>query len=317
MSGDDWRPDGPATVVIGFPLGGGSDIIGRPTFDELQKLWGVPINVENRPGANGVTAALEIADAPPNGRTILLGHVSTNVIAPVVLEDDAVVEHLACLQPVTLLASQAHVLVVNASSPDATLSEFVATARRANGQLTYGSTGHGSMQQLVAEQFARLAKIELRHMPYLGSTPAMADLRMGRIDCIFEGIVPAAPFIEDGIFRALALSVPRRIPGLEIPSFAELGYPQFDMRGWWGFFAPPGTPDAVRTGWQRGLAAALRYPRVRNLAASLGVELSGESSAKFAEFIRLERVRYSHIAAFLNLAESRHEFTAPARRQVV
>jgi tripartite-type tricarboxylate transporter receptor subunit TctC len=309
LPNNTWRPTGPVDVVIGYPLGGGSDIIGRPILDELSDVWGQPIHVHNKPGSNGVLAAVEISDARPNGHVVLLGHASSNAVAPAVLDNPDTIAKIEALKPIGRLATQAHVLILKPDAAPYDLGQFIEAARVAKQPVAYGSTGHGSMQQLIAEHFFRRSGLKATHHPYLGSTPAMADLRAGKIDCIFEGLVPAMPFIEDGVFQAVALSSAQSTTGLSIPTLSNLGYPDFDMRSWWGLFAPKDTPSSIVDGWYQGLRAAVHRSRLDQFTQSLGFELALNTPEEFDRFIASERLKYAQSALFLELKLVVDEFS--------
>lgn len=306
---NSWRPSGPVDVVIGYPLGGGSDIIGRPILDELKNVWGVPIHVHNRPGSNGVLAAIEIADADPDGHTVLLGHASSNAAAPAFLRDPETIAKIEALNSISRLATQAHVLILKPAAGPIDLGEFIEAARVAKQPVAFGSTGHGSIQQIIAERFFRHSGLRATHNPYLGSTPAMADLLAGKIDCIFEGLAPAMPFIEDGVFQAIALSSWQPTMELSIPTLSDLGYPDFDMRSWWGLFAPKDTPSFIVDGWYGGLRAAVHRSALGQFAQTLGFELALNTPQEFDRFIISERLKYAQSASFLELRMVANEFS--------
>jgi tripartite-type tricarboxylate transporter receptor subunit TctC len=296
-----WKPDGQVTVVIGFPTGGGSDIIGRPVMAALERMWGVPVIVENRPGANGTTAAVAIGRDQPNGRSMLLGHISSNAIAPAVMGEKVGFDPVNGLTPITRIASQAHVLVVNADARANSLHEFVRWAKSSVKPLTYGSTGYGSLQHIAAEIFASMAGIKLTHVPYRGSAPAMGDLLGKQIDCIFEGIAPAAPFVQDKKFRALGLSITERIPGLDIPTIAEQGYPDYNLRGWWAVFGPKGTPPSIVDGWYQAIREGLKDKAFLEITSSLGVLVNGESPDEFTKLLHDDLAKFKKVAADFNI----------------
>jgi tripartite-type tricarboxylate transporter receptor subunit TctC len=297
-----WQPEGTTRVIIGYPTGGGSDIIGRPVMAAIERKWGVPVVVENRPGANGTTACVQIGRDQPDGRSMLLGHISSNAIAPAVMGDKVGFDPIGGLTPITRIASQAHVLIVNTESPTQTLADFVRLAKQRPGGLKYGSTGYGSLQHICGEIFAAMAGIKLVHVPYRGSAPAMSDLLGKQIDCIFEGIAPAAPFLQDKKFRALGLSITERIPGFEIPTIAEQGYPDYNLRGWWAMFGPKGLPQPIVDGWYAATVEGLKDRTFLDVCRSLGVLVNGEPPTEFARVLEADLARYKKVAAQFNIA---------------
>jgi tripartite-type tricarboxylate transporter receptor subunit TctC len=292
-----WKPEGPTRVVIGYPTGGGSDIIGRPVMAAIERQWGVPVVVENRPGANGTTACVQVGRDQPDGRSMLLGHISSNAIAPAVMGDKVGFDPIRGLTPITRIASQAHVLIVHVESPVRTVADFVRIAKERSGGLKYGSTGYGSLQHICGEIFAAMAGIKLVHVPYRGSAPAMSDLLGMQIDCIFEGIAPAAPFVQENKFRALGLSITERIPGFDVPTIAEQGYPDYNLRGWWAMFGPRGLPPSIVDGWYAAIVEALKDPTFLEICRSLGVLVNGETPAEFAALLEADLRHYRKVAA--------------------
>lgn len=300
-AGAAWKPDSPTRVVIGYPTGGGSDIIGRPVMAAIERAWGVPVVVENRPGANGTTACVQVGRDQPDGRSMLLGHISSNAIAPAVMGDKVGFDPILGLTPITRIASQAHVLIVNVESPARSLADFVRQARERLGGLKYGSTGYGSLQHICGEIFAAMAGIKLVHVPYRGSAPAMSDLLGKQIDCIFEGIAPAAPFLQDNKFRGLGLSITERIPGFDIPTIAEQGYPDYNLRGWWAMFGPKNLPKSIADGWYAAIVDGLKDRTFLDICKSLGVLVNGESPAEFAKVLQADLARYRQVASQFNI----------------
>ena len=296
-----WKPGGPTRVVIGYPTGGGSDIIGRPVMASIERNWNVPVVVENRPGANGTTACVQVGRDQPDGRSMLLGHISSNAIAPAIMGEKVGFDPVTGLTPITRIASQAHVLIVNTESPAQTLADFVRLAKERPGGLKYGSTGYGSLQHICGEIFAAMAGIKLVHVPYRGSAPAMSDLLGKQIDCIFEGIAPAAPFLQDKKFRGLGLSITERIAGFDVPTIAEQGYPDYNLRGWWAMFGPKGLPQKIADGWYEAIVEGLKDRTFLEICKSLGVLVNGEPPAEFAKVLQADLTRYKQVAAQFNI----------------
>ncbi len=293
-------------IVDGYPAGGGTDIVARRLGRELQRDWARPVIVENRSGANGTFAAIGVARSAPDGHTLFLGNINTVVLAPLVMRgvDGARAENFT---PVSMVATQSHVVVVRQDAPIADIAGLVAAARARPGRVTYGSTGPGSVQHLAAALFAQRAGIEMQHIPYRGSSPALTDLIAGTIDVIFEGIVPATPFLQSASIRPLALAVttPARVSALAVPTLEELGYGPMNMTSWWAMLAPRGLAPDLRDAIAEAVQKALRQPEFVSFSNELGLVrgewLVGEA---LEEMIRGEAAKYhALIAAMGVLAE--------------
>jgi len=296
-------PDRSVLIVDGYPAGGGTDIVARRLSRELQRDWARPVIVENRSGANGTLAAIGVARASPDGHTLFMGNINTVVLAPLVLRgvDGAKASNFT---PVSMVASQSHVVVVRKDAPIADIAGLVAAARARPGGVTYGSTGPGSVQHLAAALFAKRAGIEMQHVPYRGSAPALADLMAGTIDVIFEGIIPASPFLQSAQIRPLALAVttPAQVAALAVPTLEELGYGPMNMTSWWVLLAPRGLAAGLREAIAAAVQKALRQPEFVSFANSLGV-VRGEGLVGNAlgEMIRVETAKYQELIAAMGV----------------
>lgn len=288
-------PDRAVVIVDGFPAGGGSDIVARRLGRELERGWARPVVVENRSGANGTLAAIGVARAAADGHTLLMGHISTVVLAPLVLPgvEGAKAENFS---PVSMVAAQPHVVVVRRDSPIADIAGLIAAARARPGRVTYGSTGPGSVQHLAAALFAQRAGIEMQHIPYRGSAPALADLLAGTIDVIFEGITPATPFLQSAQIRPLAVTTPARVPALGVPTLEELGFGPMNMTSWWAILAPRGLAPALRDGIAEAIQQGLRQPEFVAFTNGLGVVRGdGLVGDALGEMIRGEAAKYQEL----------------------
>lgn len=296
-------PDRSVVIVDGYPAGGGTDLVARRLGRELQRDWARPVIVENRSGANGTLAAIGVARASPDGHTLFMGNINTVVLAPLVLRgvDGAKAENFT---PVSMVATQSHVVVVRQDAPIADIAGLVAAARARPGRVTYGSTGPGSVQHLAAALFAQRAGIEMQHIPYRGSAPALADLMAGTIDVIFEGVIPANPFLQSAQIRPLALAVttPARVPALAVPTLEELGFGPMDMTSWWAILAPHGLPPGLRDAIAEAVQKALRQPEFVSFAKGLGV-VRGEGLVGDAlgEMMRGEAAKYQELIAAMGV----------------
>lgn len=296
-------PTRSVVIVDGFPPGGGSDIAARQLGRELETRWSRPVVVENRSGALGSIAAAGVARSEPDGHTLLMAHVSTVVVAPLIHADmrPAAIRNFV---PVSLVAVQPHVFVVAAASPLRDMAGMLALARSraAEGRpLTYGASV-GGVQHLAVALFSAELGVEMVHVPYRGSAPALADLMAGTIDFIFEGITPASPFLQGGQIRGLAVSGERRVPGVEAPTLRELGLPAADFTTWWAIVAPLGISEARRGVIAEAVQAGLESPRFVGFADGLGVARgTGFTGARLEAFVAEESRRYTGLIERLQI----------------
>jgi tripartite-type tricarboxylate transporter receptor subunit TctC len=288
-------------MVVGFPPGGGTDILARIVAQKLADAWGQQVIVENRPGASATIGASVVAKAAPDGYTLAMGQLTPNAIAPALypkLPYDALKDFV----PITLVGTSPNILVVNPAVPAKNLAELVAYAKARPGRLTYASSGPGSLQHIAAELFKSMAGVDLVHVPFKGSGQAIVDLVAGQVDMNFDSIPATTQHIKSGKLRALAVTSARRASGfLDVPTIAESGYPGYDLTTWWGLFAPAGTPEDVLERVHADAGAALRNPEVRERFAGLSVDPGGGSRADFAGYVREEVAKYARIVKQLGI----------------
>lgn len=292
-----WRPARPVRLLVGFPPGGFTDILARALAPLLQARFEVPFVVENRGGAAGTLAAEAAARANPDGTTLLIGHSTANAIAAG-LSQRLTYDPLTAFTPITLIAAQPHVLVVNAGSPHASVADLVGAARRAPGRLTFASSGVGSVQHVAGELFRTAASVDVIHVPYRGSGPALADLAGGQVDFAIDGLAAAGPLLAGGRLRALAVSTSARVPRLpDVPTFAEAGLAGVEIRSWFALLGPAGLPAASVSALHAATVEALQRPELRRVLDEASAEPGGMPPAEFGEFILREIERYRELAA--------------------
>lgn len=284
-----WPAAKPLRMVIPFPAGGATDIIGRLVAQKLAGALGQQVVVDNKPGAGGTIGADLVAKAPPDGYTILMATSSTHSIGPALsarLPYDAFKD----FAPVALVANAPSVLVVGQSFPAATAQELVALLKKNPGKYNFGSSGIGTYPHLAAEMLKlRAGGLFVVHIPYRGTGLVITDLVAGQIGFLMDSIVSAQPHIRDGRVRALAVSGTRRSGSLpNVPTFAEAGVPGMDFSNWFGVFAPAGTPAEVVSRLNRELNAIVRSPEVADLLARSGAEPAGSTPEQFAKIYRDE-----------------------------
>jgi tripartite-type tricarboxylate transporter receptor subunit TctC len=295
-------PSKPVKIVVGFPPGGGTDILARIVAQKLSEAWGQQVLVENRPGASATIGAGLVAKAEADGYTLSMGQLTPNAIAPALygkLPYDARKD----FAPIILVGTSPNVLVVNPALPAQNISELVALAKSRKVALTYATSGAGSLQHIAAELFKSMAGIELVNVPFKGSSQAVVDLISGQVDMNFDSIPATLQHIRSGRLRALAVTAARRAGGgLEaVPTIAESGFPGYDLTTWWGLFAPAGTPKEILERIHASTLEALRNPDLRERFANLAVEPGGGSRVEFGELVDREIVKYDKLVKQLGI----------------
>lgn len=288
-------PSKPVRMLVGFPPGGGTDIMARIVGAKLADALGQQVVIENRPGAGGNISADLAAKAAPDGYTILMGHVAPIAIAPW-LYPKLAYDPQRDLAPISFVASSPNVLVVHAALAASDVRSLIALARAKPGQLRYASSGSGTVQHLAAESFRQAAGIQMLHVPYKGSSQAVVDLISGQVDMNFDTTPSVINYVKQGRLRALAVTTAKRsalVP--DVPTLAESGLPGIDFSTWWGLFAPAGTPRSVIERLNRETLKALQLPDVKEKLAGVGAEPAGNSPEEFAVFIRSETEKWGRV----------------------
>lgn len=290
----DSYPNRSVRLVVGFPAGGTTDMIGRLTAKELSARLGQPFVVDNRPGAASNIATASVARAAPDGYTLLLATASnaTNVTAYRHLAFDIQKDFV----PIAGIAIVPNVLVVSTSSQFKTFNDYLNYARKNPGKLTFASASSGSSTHLAGELFKTMAKVDMLHVPYAGSAPAITDVMGGQVDSIFDNLPSALPHIAGGKLRALAVTSPARAPALpDIPTVAELGFPGFEAYSWQGLMAPKGTPDAVVRKLSLAAAEMSADPSVVAQIVRLGGATNRLNADDFRKFVKAEIDKWAPI----------------------
>jgi tripartite-type tricarboxylate transporter receptor subunit TctC len=288
-------PDRTITVVVGFPPGGASDILARILTDKLSRLLGQPVIVDNRPGAGGNVAGELVAHAAPDGYTLLIGNnaiLATNASLYSNIGFDAVKDFV----PISLIGTQANVLVVNPNVPAHSLAELIALAKANPGKLNFASSGYGLAAHLAGELFKAQAHIDIVHVPYKGSAPALEDVIAGQDQMMFATTSGVMGFLKNGQVRALAVTTLKRTAILpDIPTMDEAGLPGFEATTWHGLVAPAGTPPAIIDTLHGALVETLADPDVKTKLAALGVDIGPDSPAEFSAYIKAEIPKWAAI----------------------
>ena len=286
-------PSKPIRMVVPFAAGGPTDVYARSVGQELSRILGQPVIVDNKPGAGGNLGADFVAKSAPDGYNIVLGAVGAFAVN-MTLYPKMPYDVLRDFAPVSLIAIVPMMLVVNPALPVKTPRDLVELAKARPGQLTYGSAGNGTSVHMSTEMFKALTGIDMVHVPYKGVAPAMTDLIGGQLQLMFSDATSAIPHAKSGKFRPVAVT--RRIEVMpEIPTFAELGYAGYDPTVWYGVFAPAGTPRDIVVKLNGAIAKALQAPEVRERLISQGANPVSNSPEEFTVFVRDEIARWGKV----------------------
>ena len=257
-------PDKPIRMIVPFPPGGATDVIGRVMAQRLSTALGQQVVVDNRGGAGGNLGADAVAKATPDGYTILMGAMTSHAIMATLERSSIKYNFEKDLVPVSIVGSVPLVFVVHPSVPATTLKELIAHAKANPGKLSFASSGAGAPQRMGGELFKRVAGLNMLHIPYKGSGPAMTDLMGGHVLTMVETVPAALPHIKAGKIRALAVTTPQRISMLpDVPTAAEAGLPGFELSSLFGILVPAGTPQAIIARLNAEITKVLSMPEVK------------------------------------------------------
>ena len=287
-------PSRPIRVVVPYSAGGSSDGPMRVIAQEMSKQLGQQMIVENKPGQGAMLGSADVVKAPPDGYTLLLASNPNAISASLYskLTHDPVED----FAPISLLASEQAVLLVNPSVPANNLREFIAYVKARPGKVDYSSSGNGSAQHLFMAMFLSQAGIQMTHIPYKGSAQAVTDLLGGQVSAAMPGLAAMRGHIRDGKARALAVTGAKRASAApEIPTMMEQGMKDYELYVWMGMLAPKGTPAPVIERLHREFVTALRAPAVKTFMDGAAIEAVGSTPAEFGRFFREEKVRWAKV----------------------
>ncbi|MCY0857974.1 Bug family tripartite tricarboxylate transporter substrate binding protein [Cupriavidus sp. D39] len=288
-------PSKPITYVVPFPPGGTTDTLARLIGQRLGQALGTTVVVENRPGAGGNIGSDYASKAAPDGYTILGGTISSHAINAS-LYPKMPYDVVKSFAPITLIGTNANVLVVGAGSPFKTVKDIVTEAKAKPDTLAFASAGNGTSQHLAGELFQSLAGIKITHIPYKGSGPAIQDVMAGQVPMMFDTTVVAAQHIDSGKLRALAVTSAKRIKSMpNVPTMAEAGVSGYELESWQAVFAPANTPKPIVDRLYKEISAIIKTPDMQARLEKLGMEPSGMSPQQFAEFQRSEIVKWAKV----------------------
>jgi tripartite-type tricarboxylate transporter receptor subunit TctC len=295
-------PAKPVRMVIGFPPGGGTDIVGRIVAQKLTEAWGQQVTPDNRGGAAGQIGTDIVAHAQPDGYTMLMAHIAALAILPSLVAK-LPYDPARDFAPVALCAIAPNLLVIHPSIQVLNVRELIQIGRARPGELRFASSGAGSLQHLAGELFKLQAKIDMLHVPYKGSGQAVVDLIAGQVHMNFDSVPAVLPHVKSGKLRALAVTTEKRFSLLpKIPTVAESGgLKGFDVSTWWGLVVPAGVNRDIIARIHAATVKLLQQPDVRDTMNGVGAEIAVSSPERFAEFIRSEREKYSRIIREANV----------------
>ncbi|MEO7150318.1 MAG: tripartite tricarboxylate transporter substrate binding protein [Burkholderiaceae bacterium] len=289
-------PDKPIRLVVPYPPGGVADTLSRVVGERLSQRLGQVVIIDNKAGGRQMIGAENVAKATPDGYTLLLGSVtslSLNPASGIPMRYDPVRD----LAPVSRLFHAPLLLVTPAEVPAKSVQELVAYVKAHPGKLSFASIGPGSSTHIAAELFKQEAKLDLAHVPYKGSAPALTDLLAGRVQMMFDGGTSSLPHVASGKLKLLAVTTLQRFPALpDVPTMAESGFPGFDVTAWWGILAPAGTPPAIVERVAKEVRAITEAPELREQFMKNGVVLQAGTPKDFAAYIEQETKRWTSFA---------------------
>lgn len=295
----DW-PNKPLRLLVGSAPGGGTDAMARAVADRLGPMLKQTVVVENKPGASNTLAADQAAKSADN-HTMVMGVSTAHAIAPHLLKLGY--DNDRDLTPVVFVGAVPNILVVNNQVPAESVQALVALIKRRPGEFNFASSGAGSTQHIAAELFKDATGVQITHIPYRGSGPAMVDLMGGQVQLAFETASSVIPHIKSGKVRALAVLSARRNPQLpDVPTMAEAGVPGVEMSAWYGIYMPANTPAAIQTRIHDDVNQILALPETQARLLAIGADITPMSQAQFAQFHKAENQRYASIIKKNNIS---------------
>lgn len=295
-------PDRPVRLIVPFPPGGTSDVVGRIFAEALGKQLGQPVVVENRGGAGGTVGTRAVASAAPDGYTLLLGTSSTNGTNSAVYQNlpyDAVKD----FTPVTQIIRVPGVIVVNKDFPAKDYQQFYALVKAAPGKYSYASSGNGGATHMAMEYYKSLSGLDMMHVPYRGTGPALNDVIAGQVPILWDTAASSMAHIQSGNLRAIVVAAKTRLPQLpDVPTFAEVGLPDYDAEMWNGLLAPAGLPKDVLAKLNDASRKALADPDVQAKYAGVGAYVVADKPDAFREMIQADVSKWKKVADFAHIS---------------
>lgn len=296
----DAYPSKPIKWVVPFTPGGAMDTMARTLGEKMSQSMKQPIVIENRPGAGGVVGSTAVARSEPDGYTMMIvsiGHAVNPSLYPKLSYDP-----IKDFEPVSLVGIVPNVLVVNPTVKANNVSELVALAKQQPGKMTFASAGSGTTIHLAGELFASMANVDILHVPYKGSAPAVTDLMGHQVDMMFDSVSSAKPYIDSGRLKPLAVTTVKRSSALpNVPTVAEAGIKGYELSGWYAVFVPAKTPQPIVKRINEELVKALKQPDVQARFVQIGAEPVGSSPAELDKYLKSESAKWSEIVRARNI----------------
>ena len=291
----DAYPSKPIKFVVAFPPGGSTDLVTRIVAVRMAAELKQAVVVENKPGAGGNVASQFVARAPNDGYTIYLGTLATHGINPV-LQTNLPFHHINDFTMVSQIGYYTNLVLVNPKTPVQNLGEWIQYAKKSPQPLNYGSPGNGTSPHLTGEYFKMLAGVNLTHVPYKGSGPALTDLVGGQIDVMFDNLPSALALVQSGKLRALAITGRERIPQLpDVPTAVESGLKEMVVDAWVGVMAPANLPPAITAALHKAIVASVNDPEVRAKLTDKGVTVRTSTPEQFRDYVQAENTKWARV----------------------
>lgn len=290
-----WPTKQPIKFIVVYPPGGASDVTARLIATKLSESIGQSVNVENKPGANGIIATEFVAKSPPDGYTLLMANLGPNAINPVIykkLPYDAIKDFSA----ITLTTIVPQFIVVSPSLPIYSVNDLISYAKANPGKVTFASAGNGASNHLSGELFNAMAGIKMQHIPYKGDAPGLVDVMAGQVNVALPTAIAAAPHVRSGKLRALAVTSTKRLPSFpDVPTVAET-LPGFEAVSWGGVMVPAGTPQPIINRLNTEILNILKMPDIAEKLNGLGAEIVGSSPQQFDAYVKSEIAKWGKVA---------------------
>ncbi|WP_207538598.1 Bug family tripartite tricarboxylate transporter substrate binding protein [Sabulicella rubraurantiaca] len=288
-------PTRPVRLVVPYAPGGTTDILARILAEHFQAEFGQPLVVDLRPGAGGTVGTAQVAQAAPDGTTLVMGTPGTHATAKA-LYPNLTYDPIRDFAPVTLVANVPNIVVVNPSLPVRSIAELIAAARARPGSINYGSAGNGATTHLSGELFRLMTDAQIVHIPYRGSGAALIDLQAGQIQLMFENLPGAIQHVRDGRLRALAVTSPWRAKATpDLPTVSEAGVPGYGVVSWFALFAPAATPAPLVARLNQGFRRIMAIPSVRQRMEDLGAEPADGPPEELGRLVAEETTRWTRV----------------------
>lgn len=285
-------PSKPIKFIVPGPPGGPTDTTSRIIASEMQKMLGQPVVLENKPGGGNNIGADFVAKSAPDGYTILMGNIASHAINQS-LYKKLPFDPIKDFEPVSQVVQYPLLFVVHPSVPAKNVQEFIAYAKANPGKLNRASSGSGTSMHLAGEIFQSMTGLDMPHIPYKGSGPALTDLMSGQVQLLFDSIGTSLPLVKSGKLRALGVTGTTRSPvAPDVPTIAEQGVPGYSAMGWLGVLVPAKTPPAIVAKLHNAVVSALKVPSVAKTFSSMGMEVVGSTPKEFAAFIKAETIKW-------------------------